>query len=72
MGGTEIVNSNIIIHAYNGSNNCSSRNFIIQFAAGSTLRIRMQRVDATNMQTIPSCTSLNIEKTQLEILLVIY
>ena len=61
-GGTEIVNSNIIIHAYNGSNNCSSRNFIIQLAAGSALRIRMQRVDATNMQTIPSCTALNIEK----------
>lgn len=61
-GGTEIVNSNIIIHAYNGSNNCSGRNFIIQLAAGSALRIRMQRVDATNMQTIPSCTALNIEK----------
>ena len=61
-GGTEIVNSNIIIHAYNGSSNCSARSLIIQLAAGSALRIRMQRVDGTNMQTVPSCTSLNIEK----------
>lgn len=61
-GGTEIINSNIIIHAYNGSSNCSSRSFVIQLAAGSALRIRMQRVDATNMQTVPSCTALNIEK----------
>lgn len=61
-GGTEIVNSNIIIHAFNGSDSCSSRSFIIQLAAGSALRIRMERVNNTNMQTIPSCTGLNIEK----------
>ena len=61
-GGVEITNSNIIIHAYNGSYNCSSRSIIMQLVAGSVLRIRMERVNNTNMQTIPSCTGLNIEK----------
>ena len=61
-GGAEITNSNIIIHAYNGSDNCSSRSIIMQLAAGSILRIRMERVNGTNMQTIPTCTGLNIEK----------
>lgn len=61
-GGTEIPSSNIIIHAYDGSDNCSSKSMIIELPAGSVIRIRMQRVNNTNMQTIPSCTGLNIEK----------
>jgi hypothetical protein len=59
---TEITNSNIIIHAYGGSTTCSSRSIIIQFSANDVIRIRMQRVNTTNMNTVPSCTGLNIEK----------
>ncbi|MBK8054719.1 MAG: hypothetical protein IPK35_16005 [Saprospiraceae bacterium] len=59
---TEIVNSNIIIHAYGGSTSCSSRSIILQISANEVIRIRMQRVNTVDMNTVPSCTGLNIEK----------
>jgi hypothetical protein len=58
----EIPNSNFIIHAYGGSTSCSGRNIIIQLDANDIIRIRMQRVNTTNMNTNSSCTGLNIEK----------
>ena len=59
---TEIVNSNIIIHAYGGSSSCSSRSIILQLSASDVIRIRMQRVNTIDMNTVPTCTGLNIEK----------
>ena len=59
---TEIVNSNIIIHAYGGSYSCSSRSIILQLSASDVIRIRMQRVNTIDMNTVPTCTGLNIEK----------
>lgn len=40
---------------------CASKSVILQLSSGNTIRVRHQRFN-TNLNTIPQCTSINIEK----------
>lgn len=49
-------------HTYAGSSFCSSTSIIVQLNANSVVRVRMSRLDNTNLLTVPECSALNIEK----------
>lgn len=58
----EIPFSNIFTHSYDNSNFCSSRKIVVNLQNGDIIRIRMQRFNSINLITIPSCSSLIIQK----------
>ena len=62
INGNINVASYLYQHTYGGSSFCSSTSIIVQLNANSDIRVRMSRLNNDNMETVPRCSALNIEK----------